>query len=97
VNEQQYENEVRKAQLGHDYAEWLKTNVGQDIVALINREFSEAQNQIVLEQHQRTDKAETDTLRGRMQILSKIFQHINSVMRDAHIANTRLVESKKTS
>lgn len=78
--------------LAQQYETFLKSPIGMDITKLLNDNFTDSQNQLVLEPHQRTGQVCTDTLRGRMQILSTIYNHINSRLRDGYRASEKLAK-----
>ncbi len=98
MNEQEqkvYDNDIRKIQLGAEYEQILRTPAGQDLIGYIDTLFKDAQNEIIKEQHDRSGKVGTDTLRGRLQSFSLIYQHINGRIGEAHRINNRLVENNK--
>lgn len=85
----------RKIHLAQLYKDWTNSEVGQDLLKFLNLEFTEAQNQILLEQDDRSGKAGTDTLRGRMQILSKLYNYVNYAIQDGINSEKRIAKDNQ--
>jgi hypothetical protein len=93
-NTETEQNLVQRIQLSQAYQDFLQGICGADFKRVLDEKYTFCLNQLLLEQELREGKISTDALRGRLQMINLLYEHINYKILDMYKANEMLVKLK---